>query len=123
MDDELLELVELEIRELLTEYGFDGAATPIVRGSALLALNGNKESDYGVQSIKRLMDAVDNYIPIPTRDYKSPFLLPIDNVINVPGRGTVVVGTLTRGIIKKSSSADLLGFNQATKTTVSDIQV
>ncbi|XP_015124303.1 uncharacterized protein LOC107046239 [Diachasma alloeum] len=122
VDEELLDLVEIEVRELLTNTGFDGCATPVVRGSALSALNSEK-SHYGVDSIKRLMDAVDNYVPTPVRDYKSPFLLPIDNIFNVPGRGTVVVGTLKRGIIKKNDSADLLGFNNDAKTSISDIQI
>ncbi|XP_011313300.1 elongation factor Tu, mitochondrial-like [Fopius arisanus] len=120
VDDELLDLVEIEIRELLTNIGFDGCASPVVRGSALAALNGES---HGVQSVKRLMDAVDNYVPTPIRDYQSPFLLPIDNVFNVPGRGTVVVGTLKRGIMRKNDGADLLGFNNDTKTSISDIQI
>lgn len=122
MDEELLDLVEIEVRELLTNIGFDGCATPVIRGSALLALNGEK-SHYGVESIMRLMDSIDNHVPTPVRDYKSPFLLPIDNVFNVPGRGSVVVGTLKRGIIRKNDSAELLGFNNDMKTSVSDIQV
>ena len=121
MDEELLDLVEIEVRELLSNFGFDGFATPVVRGSALLALKGN-EDEFGVPSIKRLLDAVDEHIPTPTRDYDSPFLLPIDNAFNVPGRGSVIVGTLKRGIIRKNVAADLLGFNQESKTTVSDIQ-
>ncbi|XP_008559285.1 elongation factor Tu [Microplitis demolitor] len=122
VDDELLDLVEIEVRELLSALGFDGLATPVVRGSALLALKGEK-SKFGVPCIMELMDTIDSYVPTPTRDYTAPFLLPIDNVINVPGRGTVVVGTLKRGIIKKKSPADLLGFNQETRTSVGDIQI
>lgn len=94
----------------------------MIRGSALLGLNGDN-SKFGVPAIKDLLDAVDNYVPTPKRDYDSPFLLPIDNVISVPGRGTVVVGTIKRGIIKKNAPADLLGFDEQTRTTVGDIQV
>ncbi|XP_063978817.1 elongation factor Tu-like [Diachasmimorpha longicaudata] len=122
VDEELLDLVEIEVRELLSNIGFDGCTTPVVRGSALAALNSEK-SHYGVDSIKRLMDAVDSYVATPVRDYKSPFLLPIDNIFSVPGRGSVVVGTLKRGIMKKNDSADLLGFDNDTKTSISDIQI
>lgn len=122
VDEELLDLVEIEARELLTNIGFDGCEAPVVRGSALLALRGEK-SHYGVDSIKRLMNAADEHFSVPERDYESPFLLPIDNAINIAGRGTVVVGTLKRGIIKKNAVADLLGFDNDKKTSVSDIQV
>ncbi|CAG5089126.1 Similar to Tufm: Elongation factor Tu, partial [Cotesia congregata] len=122
VDDELLDLVEIEVRELLTDLGFDGISAPVIRGSALLGLNGDN-SKFGVPAIKDLLDAVDNYVPTPKRDYESPFLLPIDNVISVPGRGTVVVGTIKRGIIKKNAPADLLGFDEQTRTTVGDIQI
>ncbi|KAK0173355.1 hypothetical protein PV328_006568 [Microctonus aethiopoides] len=122
VDEELLDLVEIEVRELLTEFEYDGLETPCIRGSALLALKGD-QSEYGVPSIIRLMNAVDSFIPIPERDYKSPFLLPIDNIMNIPGRGTVVVGTLKRGIMKKNAPADLLGFDNDTRTSVSDIQI
>lgn len=91
-------------------------------GSAKEALN-LKDTEYGVKSIHALMDIVDEYIPEPQRDLKSPFLLPIDNAFLVPGRGTVVVGTLSKGILKKNSEAELLGFDIKLKTTVSDIQV
>lgn len=93
-----------------------------MRGSALLALNGDA-SEYGVPSLRRLLDAIDTYIPTPTRDYDSPFLLPIDSAFNVPGRGSVVVGTLKRGVMKKNAPASLLGFNHDMKTSISDIQV
>ncbi|KAG8041320.1 hypothetical protein G9C98_002308 [Cotesia typhae] len=122
VDDELLDLVEIEVRELLTDLGFDGISAPVIRGSALLGLN-DDNSKLGVPAIKDLLDAVDNYVPTPKRDYDSPFLLPIDNVISVPGRGTVVVGTIKRGIIKKNAPADLLGFDEQTRTTVGDIQI
>lgn len=118
----MLELVEIEIRELLTDFGFDGINTPVIYGSALLALNGDT-SELGEQSVKKLLDAIDEYIPTPTRDLTSPFMLPIDNAFTVPGRGTVVIGTLKRGIAYKNAEAELLGFDQHLKTTLSDIQV
>uniref|UniRef100_A0A336MPT5 protein-synthesizing GTPase n=1 Tax=Culicoides sonorensis TaxID=179676 RepID=A0A336MPT5_CULSO len=122
VDNEMLELVELEIRELLEDFGFDGAHCPVISGSALLALKGD-ESELGVPSIKKLLDAIDSYIPTPTRDISSPFLVPIDNAFLVPGRGTVVVGTIKRGVIQKNSEAELLGFDEEIKTTISDLQV
>lgn len=118
----MLELVELEVRELLDDFGFDGTNAPVIYGSALDALNG-KNSEYGEKSIIKLLDSLDEYIPPPERDFKSPFLVPIDNAFLVPGRGTVVVGTITKGTMKKNATADLLGFDQLIKTSISDIQV
>lgn len=103
-------------------FGFDGVQCPIVIGSALLALKGD-QSELGVPSVLKLLDAIDTYIPTPTRDLNSPFLVPIDNAILVPGRGTVVVGTIKRGTIKKNCEAELLGFDEEIKTAISDIQV
>lgn len=114
--------MELEIRELLEDFGFDGNGSPVIFGSALEALN-DKDTEYGVKSINKLLDTIDEYIPDPERDLTSPFILPIDNAFLVPGRGTVVVGTLNRGILKKNSEGELLGFNVQIKTTPSDIQV
>jgi elongation factor Tu len=122
VDAEVLELVEIEIRELLCDFGFDGENSPIIIGSALEALEG-KSTENGEPSIRRLLDAIDSYIPTPVRDLTSPFLLPIDNAFTVPGRGTVVVGTLKRGTIKRNAEAELIGFDEQIKTTVSDIQV
>ena len=122
VDNEVLELVEIEVRELLCDFGFDGGNCPIICGSALQALQGN-ESELAEPSIRKLMDAVDDFIPTPVRDIASPFLLPIDNAFTLPGRGTVVVGTLKRGTLAKNSEAELLGFDEEIKTTVSDIQV
>ncbi|KAL1512696.1 hypothetical protein ABEB36_002244 [Hypothenemus hampei] len=122
VDKEVLELVDLEIRELLEDFGFDGINCPVIFGSALEALNG-KDTEIGTQSIQKLLDAADLYITPPQRDFTSPFLLPIDNAFLVPGRGTVIVGTLNRGIIKKNSEAELLGFDNSLKTTVVDVQV
>ncbi|RZC42919.1 elongation factor Tu, mitochondrial-like, partial [Asbolus verrucosus] len=122
VDNEVLELVELEIRELLDEFGFDSENSPVIFGSALQALNG-EDTEIGEKSIRKLLDVLDEYIPIPERDFKSPFMLPIDNVFLVPGRGTVVVGTILRGIMKKNASSELLGFDTKLKTTIGDIQV
>lgn len=122
VDQEVLELVEIEIRELLSDFGFDGINSPVVSGSALKALQGD-QSEIGEQSIMKLLDAIDNYVPTPVRDVTSPFLLPIDNAFTVPGRGTVVIGTLKAGVINRNDEADLLGFDQHIKTTLSDIQV
>ncbi|KAJ2944800.1 hypothetical protein O0L34_g1691 [Tuta absoluta] len=122
VDNELLELVEIEMRELLSDFGYDGNTVPMICGSALKALNG-EESEYGAPSIRNLLDTMDKYIPPIVRDVKSPFLMPIDNAFTVPGRGTVVVGTIKRGIMKRNDDADLMGFGYNIKTTLSDIQI
>jgi elongation factor Tu len=122
VDNEILELVEIEIRELLCDFGFDGDACPMIRGSALLAMQGN-DSEIGEPSIRKLLQAIDDFIPTPVRDLTSPFVLPIDNGFTVPGRGTVLVGTLKKGTIRKNAEAELLGFDENQKTTVSDIQI
>lgn len=122
VDDEVLELVEIEIRELISEFGFDGSNTPVICGSALQALQGS-DSEIGEPSIRKLLDAIDEHVPTSVRDITSPFMLPIDNAFTVPGRGTVVVGTLQRGTMNKLADAELLGFGEKIKTVVSDIQV
>ncbi|CAK1589558.1 unnamed protein product [Parnassius mnemosyne] len=122
VDNELLELVEIEMREMLTDFGYDGSRVPMICGSALKALN-EDESEYGTPSIRKLLDAIDNYVPPIVRDLSSPFLMPIDNAFTVPGRGTVVVGTLKRGVMKKNDDAELMGFGFSIKTTLSDIQI
>ena len=101
-DDEMLDLVDMEVRELLTEFGYNGDETPIVNGSALLALD-DTSNDLGKKSVKKLMDTIDNYIPSPKRDLDSQFLLPIEKTEAIPGRGQVLVGTITRGTLKKGS--------------------
>lgn len=122
VDLDVLELVEIEIRELLCDFGFDGDNSPIVYGSALLALQGDA-SEYGEPSIMKLLDHLDAYIPQPQRDFDSPFLIPIDNFFTVPNRGTVVVGTVVRGTVKKKDDAELLGFGKKMPIVVSDIHV
>ncbi|XP_066592757.1 elongation factor Tu, mitochondrial isoform X2 [Prorops nasuta] len=121
-DKELLELVELETRDLLCQYGFDGINCPVVYGSALLALKGNN-SEYGLPSIEKLLHALDTYIPTPKRNIDVPFLLPIDTYFNIPGRGTIVVGTLKKGKIKKNMGAQLLGFDTNLSTSISEIEI
>src|SRR6476659_1519211 len=98
-DEELLDLVEMELRELLSKYGYPGDTTPIIRGSALKALEGDA-SEYGVQSIQKLMDACDSFIPEPQRELDKPFLMPVEDVFTITGRGTVVTGRIERGIVK-----------------------
>ena len=104
VDTEMLELVEIEAQELLETHGFDINNTPIIRGSAKLALEGDT-SEYGEKSIEKLISSLDNYLDLPKRDLESPFLMPIDNYLQVKGRGTVIVGTVKQGIIKKKDPA------------------
>ncbi|XP_047519693.1 elongation factor Tu-like [Pieris napi] len=122
VDDEVLELVELEMRDMITDFGYDGSNVPVVKGSALKALNDDM-LEIGVPSIHKLLDTIDNYVPTIVRDLKSPFLMPIDKAFTVPGRGTVVVGTIKRGIMRKNDQAHLLGFGMSVKTSLSDIQI
>ena len=113
-DDEILELVELEVRELLTEYEFPGDDLPVIRVAALPALNGDaKWSD----SVMELMDAVDNYIPQPVREVDKPFLMPVEDVFTITGRGTVVTGRIERGVIKVMETVDIIGIRDTKQTT------
>nr|XP_046191829.1 elongation factor Tu, mitochondrial [Oncorhynchus gorbuscha] len=121
-DKEMLELVELEIRELLTEFGYDGENTPVVIGSALCALE-NKQPDLGVNAVLKLLAVVDEYVPLPKRELEKPFLLPIEGVYSIPGRGTVVTGTLERGVIKKGDDCEFVGHNRAFKSVVTGIEM
>lgn len=121
-DDEMVELVEMEMRELLTQMGYDGASVPIVKGSALCALDGTKP-EIGRDAILKLLEAVDSYIPTPIRELDKPFCLPIENVYSVMGRGTVVSGRLERGKIKKGMECELIGYNKLTKTTITGIEM
>jgi elongation factor Tu len=121
-DAEMLDLVEIEIRELLDSFGFDGTNSPLIRGSALKALQGD-ESEIGEKSIVKLLDAIDSHIPTPQRDIKSPLVMPIDNFFTVPGRGSVVVGTIEKGTMTKNDEVELLGFDVHLKSTINDIQV
>ncbi|XP_017879975.1 elongation factor Tu, mitochondrial-like [Ceratina calcarata] len=121
-DDEMVDLVEMEIRELLSEMGYDGEKIPIIKGSALCALEGNKP-EIGKESIFKLLEAVDSHIPTPIRDLDKPFLLPVESVYSVQGRGTVVTGRLERGKIKKGMDCELIGFNKCLKTTITGIEM
>ena len=107
-DPELLELVEMEMRELLSSYQFPGDKIPIVRGSALAALE-DKNPELGKQSILQLMDAVDSYIPQPDRPKDQPFLMPIEDVFSISGRGTVVTGRIERGVVKVGEEVEIVG--------------
>lgn len=118
----MVELVEMEVRELLSEMGYDGDNIPIVKGSALCALEG-KNPELGSQSILQLLEIVDKHIPTPERDLDKPFLLPIENVYTIPGRGTVVTGRLERGKLKKGMECVLIGFNKVLKSTVTGIEM
>ncbi|XP_066153107.1 elongation factor Tu-like [Euwallacea fornicatus] len=121
-DKEMTELVEMEIRELLTEMGLDGDNIPIIFGSALCALEG-KQPEIGKDAILKLLAAIDEHIPTPVRELDKPFLLPIENTYSIPGRGTVVTGRLERGIVKKGSDCEFVGFNKVVKSTVTGIEM
>ena len=122
-DPELLELVELEVRELLSEYDFPGDDTPIIKGSALKALeSGDPNSEWG-QKITELMNAVDSWIPEPTRETDKPFLMPVEDVFSITGRGTVATGRIERGIIKVGDTVDVVGMNSEKSTTVTGVEM
>jgi elongation factor Tu len=119
---ELLDLVELEVRELLKSYQFPGDDIPVVRGSALMALE-DKNAEQGEQSILKLMEEVDKYIPQPTRDKDKPFLMPIEDVFSISGRGTVVTGRVERGIVKVGEEVEIVGLKDTTKTVVTGVEM
>jgi elongation factor Tu len=121
-DEELLELVELEVRELLSSYDFPCDDTPIIKGSALKALEGEK-SFLGEESIERLMDAVDAYIPDPERAIDRPFLMPVEDVFSISGRGTVATGRVERGIVKVGEEVEVVGIKDTIKTTVTGVEM
>jgi elongation factor Tu len=123
-DKEILDLVELEIRELLTSYGFPGDEIPVVRGSALKSMesDGNPESEWN-KSVMNLMDAVDNYIKMPLRPIDKPFLLPIEDVFTISGRGTVVTGRVERGIVKVGDEVDILGIKETKKRVATGVEM
>ena len=121
-DPELLELVEMEVRELLTSYQFPGDKIPIVRGSALAALEG-KTPELGKQSVLKLMAAVDEYIPQPDRPKDQPFLMPIEDVFSISGRGTVVTGRIERGVVKVGEEVEIVGIRPTTKSMVTGVEM
>src|SRR5271157_3445874 len=119
-DPELLDLVEMEIRDLLNKYQFPGDTTPVIRGSSKAALEGEPE---GLKSIADLLDAVDKFIPLPTREVDKPFLMCIEDVFNIEGRGTVVTGRVERGVLKKMSDVEIVGLKETRKTVATDIEM
>ena len=119
-DAELLDLVEMEVRDLLSQYEFPGDDIPVIKGSALKALEGDPEHK---ANIMKLMEAVDSYIPLPERPIDQPFLLPIEDVFAIEGRGTVATGRIERGIVKKMEEIEIIGFRPTVKTTVTDIEM
>ncbi|HEY2875616.1 MAG TPA: elongation factor Tu [Reyranella sp.] len=121
-DPELLDLVELEVRELLKSYQFPGDDIPVVRGSALMALE-DKNAEQGEQSILKLMAEVDRYIPQPTRDKDKPFLMPIEDVFSISGRGTVVTGRVERGVVKVGEEIEIVGLRPTAKTVVTGVEM
>ena len=121
-DAELLELVEMEVRELLTSYNFPGDKTPIVRGSALKAGEGD-QGEYGEPSIVKLMEAVDSFIPQPARQKDKPFLMPVEDVFSISGRGTVVTGRVERGVIKVGEENEIIGLRPTIKTVVTGVEM
>jgi len=121
-DPELLDLVEMEVRELLTKYEFPGDDTPIIRGSALKAMQGDT-SEVGEGSILKLLDALDSYIPEPKRDTEKPFLMPIEDVFSISGRGTVVTGRIERGIIKVGEEVEIVGIKETRKTVCTGVEM
>ncbi|MCL4542873.1 MAG: elongation factor Tu [Deltaproteobacteria bacterium] len=121
-DPELLELVELEVRELLTSYNFPGDSVPVIKGSALKALEAESDNEW-TQKITDLMNAVDEYIPLPKRDIDKPFLMPVEDVFSISGRGTVATGRVERGIVKVGDEIELVGIIPTSKTTVTGVEM
>jgi elongation factor Tu len=121
-DPELLDLVEMEVRDLLSEYDFPGADTPVIRGSALKALQG-EASDIGVGAFDKLLATIDEYIPVPQRDIDKPFLMPVEDVFSIAGRGTVATGRIERGKIKVGEEVEIVGLRDTTKTVVTGVEM
>jgi elongation factor Tu len=121
-DAELLDLVEEEIRDLLTKYEFPGKDTPIIRGSALKALEGD-QSELGEPSITKLVEALDNFIPDPVRETDKPFLMPVEDVFSIKGRGTVVTGRIERGVVKINEEIEIVGIKDARKSVVTGVEM
>jgi elongation factor Tu len=121
-DKELLDLVELEVRELLSKYNFPGDDTPVIRGSALKALEGDA-GELGTQSIQKLMEAIDSFVPEPKREIEKPFLMPVEDVFSISGRGTVATGRIERGKIKVGEEVEIVGIKATTKTVVTGVEM
>ena len=122
-DEELLELVEMEVRDLLSQYDFPGDDTPIVTGSALMALEGKDDNEMGTTAVKKLVEALDAYIPEPERAIDQPFLMPIEDVFSISGRGTVVTGRVERGVIKVGEEIEIVGIKDTVKTTCTGVEM
>ncbi len=122
-DPELLELVELEVRELLSDYKFPGDDLPVIKGSALQALEAENQDAEGAKSVQELMEALDSYIPVPERETDKPFLMPVEDVFSITGRGTVATGRIDRGIIKVSEEVELVGMGAEKKTVVTGVEM
>ena len=122
-DEELLELVEMEVRELLSQYDFPGDDTPIITGSALMALEGKDDNEMGTTAVKKLVEALDEYIPDPERAIDQPFLMPIEDVFSISGRGTVVTGRVERGIIKVGDEVEIVGIKDTVKTVCTGVEM
>ncbi|MCW8128718.1 elongation factor Tu, partial [Microbulbifer halophilus] len=122
-DEELLELVEMEVRELLSDYDFPGDDTPIITGSALMALEGKDDNEHGTTAVKKLVETLDEYIPEPERAVDQPFLMPIEDVFSISGRGTVVTGRVERGILKTGDEIEIVGIRETTKTTCTGVEM
>jgi elongation factor Tu len=122
-DKDMIDLVEEEIRELLTKQGFDGAGAPVIRGSALKALEAKSLDDEWAKKILELVNALDTYIPIPERDVTKPFLMPVEDIFSIEGRGTVVTGKIERGVVKVGEEVEIVGIKPTQKTTVTGIEM
>ncbi len=122
-DEELIELVEMEVRELLDQYEFPGDDTPIIVGSALMALEGKDDNEMGTTAVKKLVETLDEYIPEPERAIDQPFLMPIEDVFSISGRGTVVTGRVERGIINVGDEIEIVGIKDTTKTTCTGVEM
>jgi elongation factor Tu len=121
--NEMLELVEMELRELLSTYDFPGDDTPIIAGSALMALNGEDENGLGTSAVRKLVESLDSYIPEPVRAIDQPFLMPVEDVFSISGRGTVVTGRVERGIVKVGEEISIVGLKDTTKTTCTGVEM
>jgi elongation factor Tu len=123
-DEELMDIVEMEVRDLLTYYGFAGKDIPIVRGSALAAMEGRDENGWGESAVKKLMEAVDTFIPTPKRILDKPFLMPVEDVYSIAGRGTVVTGCIETGVVKVGDELEIVGLNdKPVKTTCTGVEM
>jgi len=119
----MLELVEMELRELLDLYEFPGDDTPIIVGSALMALEGRDDNELGTTAVKKLVEALDSYIPEPVRAVDQPFLMPIEDVFSIAGRGTVVTGRIERGVVKVGEEIEIIGITDTAKTTCTGVEM